>query len=796
MKPHILGVRHHSPACAQRVVWRINQLQPAFVLIEGPADFNDKLDQLYLQHQLPIAVYSYLSSSKQHHGSWSPFAEHSPEWQALVHGRRVGAVVRFIDLPAWHDAFESLENRYADAVDAEAEESLRSYDAALEKRLAVEGHDALWDHLFEDLFSSADDQLGMELLDSALDTYFNNLRSTAAGSLGNQAREKTMASWIAWAIAQKRGEVVVVCGGYHAAALERLWPQMPTGLPDTPLPEVDNVGGELRYGSFLVPYTFKRLDSFTGYASGMPSPAYYQWLWEGGAEHAGHELLRQIIERLRSRKLTASTADMIFLHSRASGLSRLRGHRQILRIDWLDAIAGALVKDALSVALPWSYRGRLQPGTDPVLVESMDVIAGNLIGKLAPETPQPPLVHSVAAELEKAAIPHIGTLKLDLFSDAGRAKSRLLHKLSILAIPGFTRSKGPAEAMDGESTEIWQITQPITRAAALIEAGAWGATVETAATACLESLLREAENDIGKLASILNRAAFAGLRQISSGCIAQLANAVTATTRFEPLGGALSTLYNLFCHGRMLEMDGAPMLAAVVEAAFDRALWLFELPGAIAVAEQEAHIHAVKGISQICLDLWGERNADPDSTFLSGILPERAKAVFKRKSTACNSAPVSRGASVGVLLALSVQDEAEQELLAEQALELVLSLQPQEMGDGLAGMIALGREQLAHNHHFLTGLNQAVTELDDHDFVVALPAMRGAFTWLPPQERGALAEAVLLLHNASHLSARQLTAPLLENDPIAQANAGLAEKEVIRLLAAWGIVVDDNRGTA
>ncbi len=791
MKPRILGVRHHSPACAQRVVWRINQLQPSFVLIEGPADFNDKLDQLYLQHQLPIAIYSHLSSSRQHHGSWSPFAEHSPEWQALVHGRRVGAEVRFIDLPAWHDAFESLENRYADAVDAEAEESLRSYDTALEDRLGVEGHDALWDHLFEDLFSRVDDQQGMELLDSALDTYFHNLRSTAAGSLGNQAREKSMASWIAWAMAQNRGEVVVVCGGYHAAALERLWPQMPTELPDTPLPEAD--GGELRYGSFLVPYTFKRLDSFTGYASGMPSPAYYQWLWQGGAEHAGHQLLRQIMERLRSRKLPASTADMIFLHSRASGLARLRGHRQILRIDWLDAIAGALVKDALSVALPWSYRGRLLPGTDPVLVESMDVIAGNLVGKLAAETPQPPLVHSVAAELERAAIPHNGTIKLDLFSHGGRAKSRLLHRLTILAIPGFARSKGPAEAMDGDSTEIWQITEPITRAAALIEAGAWGGTLETAATACLESLLRAAENDIAELASIFNRAAFAGLKDVSSGCITELGNAVAAATRFEPLGGALSTLYNLFCHGRMLEMDGAPMLAAVVEAAFDRALWLFELPGAIAVVEQEAHIHAVKGLCQICQDLRGERNAEPDSMFLPGVLPERSRAVFRRKSTASDSAPVSRGASLGALLALSAQDEAEQGLLAEQALELVLSLQPLEMGDGLAGMIALGREQLSHNQHFLSGLNQAVTELDDHDFVVALPAMRGAFAWLPPQERGALAEAVLLLHNAGHLSARQLTAPLQESDPTAQANAGLAEKEAIRMLASWGILVDGNR---
>jgi hypothetical protein len=39
-------------------------------------------------------------------------------------------------------------------------------------------------------------------------------------------------------------------------------------------------------GSYLVPYSFRRLDAFDGYQSGMPSPGYYQQLWEGGPQHA------------------------------------------------------------------------------------------------------------------------------------------------------------------------------------------------------------------------------------------------------------------------------------------------------------------------------------------------------------------------------------------------------------------------------------------------------------------------------------------------------------------------------
>ena len=58
-EPLIVGIRHHSPACA-RLVKSLNATQPArYVLIEGPADFYDRIDELFLAHQLPVAIYRY-----------------------------------------------------------------------------------------------------------------------------------------------------------------------------------------------------------------------------------------------------------------------------------------------------------------------------------------------------------------------------------------------------------------------------------------------------------------------------------------------------------------------------------------------------------------------------------------------------------------------------------------------------------------------------------------------------------------------------------------------------------------
>lgn len=75
-----------------------------------------------------------------------------------------------------------------------------------------------------------------------------------------------------------------------------------------------------------------------------------------------------------------------------------------LRTDWLDAIAGSLIKEALNAPLPWSYRGVIHPDTDPILVTLIDTLAGDGFGKLAPSTPQPPLPKDVTCELERTGI--------------------------------------------------------------------------------------------------------------------------------------------------------------------------------------------------------------------------------------------------------------------------------------------------------------------------------------------------------------------------------------------------------
>ena len=88
----VIGVRHHSPACAHHVRAVIEATQPAFVLIEGPADFNPHIDDLNRPHTLPVAIFSFHAGADDSRSSYAPFCEYSPEWQALTTADRKSVV--------------------------------------------------------------------------------------------------------------------------------------------------------------------------------------------------------------------------------------------------------------------------------------------------------------------------------------------------------------------------------------------------------------------------------------------------------------------------------------------------------------------------------------------------------------------------------------------------------------------------------------------------------------------------------------------------------------------------------
>ena len=765
-RPVFLGVRHHSPACARLVAHTIESLRPAHVLVEGPVEMNDRLDELLLGHALPVAVFSHYRDAERTATSWTPLCDYSPEWVALTAGRRAGAEVRFIDLPAWHPAFtergEGAANRYADAEARYAEATER-----LCAHYAVDSVDALWDRLFEVGAAGAEP----ERLAARLDAYFALVRGEAAADAGDRAREEYMAAWVRAALA-RAGErpVLVVTGGFHQPALRRLVEGDPgrADWPEVPAPPADALGG-----SFLVPYSFRQLDAFAGYQSGMPSPGYYQQVWEHGPVAAGRELLRGVAGRLRRRGLPVSTADLIAARSLSQGLAALRGHPHESRVDLLDGLAGALISDDLEQPLPWTGRGPIGPGTHPVVVEMVAACTGERSGRLHPDTPLPPLVHDVEEQLSRLGLTDDLRHRLDLSTPDGLIRSQLLHRLRVLGIPGFVRGSGPEHGADPVVIECWEPVRSGGRGASLIEAGAYGARLDEAATTLLAQRARTAA-DAGALAGLLFDAVLTGAEALSAELLGTLAARVGGLGELAPLGEVLVTALGLWRHDAVYGVVRSRGLGAVVAGAVDRVLWLVEgVHGGSGV--DRARLRALAAVRDALLH--AEELLATDRATVAGVA--------RRISADLRSPADLRGAAFGLGWALGVTSDP---AAAAQALAGAGAV---ELGDWLAGLFALAREEVGRDQPgpdrpetLVDVLDGIVTALGEEEFLVGLPSLRQAFAFFPPRERERIA-ARLLERRGRRGSARSLLRTTA--DPLLLARAAALEENVTRMLDQHGL---------
>lgn len=717
----VLGVRHHSPACARMVGEAIGRLRPAFVLIEGPADFNPHLGDLRLAHALPVAIFSFHATAERRQASYSPFCATSPEWQALQSAWRVGAEPLFCDLPAWHPDFGDRTNRYADPHGRRA----AAAEASLGQALGEDGRDAVWDALAE---QAAPGELG-----ARLERYFDLLRPDGAEDPAEEARERFMAAHAAWALREAgRGRVVLVCGGWHAEAIRRYISDADGERPPVPEP-----AGEERAGSYLVPYDYQRLDRFTGYASGMPSPAYYEAVLERGLGPAADWAEQAVAAALRAAGQVVSTADRIAWRTHAEALALARGHRALLRADLLDAALATLVKDGLERPAAWTQAGAVAAGTHPALVAMLRAMTGTRHGQLAAGTRQPPLVADVAERLAAAELapgPTWRRVELDWGQPFDRERAHVLHALHILGLPGLERLEGPSAAEARLPVEAFRIFAHRDAQGALIEASRWGGTLPMAAAALLVERAARAQGDLAAVAACLSDALFAGLLGLDDALTRQLEAGIAGSHDIAAIGKAGLGVVRLYRFAGMFGAAAHQGLGRLGVGVFARVLWLIE-----AIEDEAEGLRAVEAVLA-CRDILRDC---PD-------LPvDRAAllAALGRCLANPDAAAAVAGAALGCLIACGESDVAG----APQRIRGYS--RADRLGDFLSGLFALAREEIAAEQSVMAAVSRLVSDWAGDEFLTALPAMRQAFAWFPPRERERLARAVLHAHGFGEAAA-------------------------------------------
>jgi pheromone shutdown protein TraB len=95
----ILGIRHHGVGSARNVVEMLEKLKPDLIFVEGPPEL-DAVTKWVGEKDLkpPVSILCYDVDSPQR-ASFYPFAEFSPEWQAMLFAKKNAIPVRMMDLP-------------------------------------------------------------------------------------------------------------------------------------------------------------------------------------------------------------------------------------------------------------------------------------------------------------------------------------------------------------------------------------------------------------------------------------------------------------------------------------------------------------------------------------------------------------------------------------------------------------------------------------------------------------------------------------------------------------------------
>ena len=702
-------VRHHSPLGARLVRDLIREMRPDAILIEGPADYNPQLSEIYLGHRLPIAIYSFVRLQSGHRlGAFYPFCIYSPEWQALQTGHELGADVQFIDMPwaelATMETEEIPTHRYADA---QLEES--NYIDMLCREVGVDNFDALWDKLFE-----VDSALTPATYLQRGNLFMYHLRQTARHIRQSDiAREAFMIQQIRQAMDKHKGRILVVTGGFHSSALfER--------LQDEPQPDEEAYTPvALDRGIALTPYSYQRLDNLVGYESGMPNPGFYHHVWlnaEAGNQDTHRHLLRLTAQMLRERKQSVTAADLIAVDTTAHALATLRGHKQIWRRDLIDGIISALVKDELA----YDFR-------HPFLEAIHELFRGSERGKLAEGTAVPPLAEQIEQTLQSYDLypeQKAKEVKLDLMQETNRQKidlekSRVLHQLRVLGVPGFQRTSRPTTATDTDETrETWRIIWSPEFHSAVIESSIYGATLVDAARAKLHESLAAIENPNAEQAStVLLDAALMGMPE-NKNFYAGLVDIINGDNSYFTVTSALDNLLFLYRFDLVLGTSKHTDVLKLLQTAFGRGLWLLENLGVVQDKDEEL----LKGLKAL-LQTFERCEAD-----LATPRADFAR-IFADISHDDGQTPIMRGASSGVLLVIGEAD------VHAILLDLRYFADPEQLGDYLTGLFYIGREVFQRHKELLERIDELLCNYSDNDFLVAVPSLRLAFSFFTPREK-------------------------------------------------------------
>ncbi|MCX5392676.1 DUF5682 family protein [Streptomyces sp. NBC_00094] len=707
--PLVLGVRHHGPGSARAVRAALEAEKPAAVLVEGPAEA-DALVALAGDEAMrpPVALLAHAVDDPGRAAFW-PMAEFSPEWVAIRWALDRGAAVRFIDLPAAHTLAA------ADPIRSDGEETggedagsggLRIDPLAeLARAAGHEDPERWWEDAVE-LRDDADPIAPFEALAEAMGA----LREVYGhgGHPRDLVREAYMRLQLRAARKEFGDEVAVVCGAWHVPALVR---KTTVAADRALLKGLPKVRTELTW----VPWTHRRLARRSGYGAGIDAPGWYGHLF-AAPDRSVERWMAKVAGLLRAEDHPVSTAHVIEAVRLAESLAALRGRPFPGLGETTDAVRAVLCE-----------------GSDVPLDLVRDrLVVGDVLGEVPAGAPAVPLQRDLSRlqrslRLKPEALER--ALDLDLRKETDGARSRLLHRLRLLGVDWGAPAAGRAGT--GTFREAWRLRWEPELHVQVAEAGVWGTTVESAATAKAESRARAA-TALADITALAEQCLLAGLADALPVVMRALADRAALDTDVAHLAQALPALARSLRYGDVRATD-TTALAEVAAGLAERicvglppACAGLDADAAAAMRERIDEVHQAIGLL-------------PDAAALA----DRWAGVLHRLATRDRTPGILRGRAARLLLDEGRLAEGEAAPLMSRALSP--GTPPQDAAawiDGFVGGASGGGLLLVHDERLLGLVDAWLTSVPAGAFTDVLPLLRRTFSGYEPGVRRTLGELV------------------------------------------------------
>jgi hypothetical protein len=625
--------------------------------------------------------------------SFMPFAEFSPEWQAMDWALKHKRPVRFCDWPT----AVSLALRKAAQENPETEPAHVRADALdlLASAAGYEDGETFWNGLIEQHAS------GQEAISvfASIETAMTEARAqegvedSSQEGTRNLQREAFMRMAIRAALKEFNGNVAVVCGAWHIGGLRQTTKSADDRALIKDLPRV-------KVEATWVPWTDSRLSAFSGYGAGVISPGWYRHLWSlytreklPTAEEFASVWQSRTAFKMREEGYTAPTASAIEATRLALGLAALRD---------LPMPGIAEMREASLAAM-------CDGNPVPLAMLERKLYIGERVGEIGERVPQNPLARDLNAWQRKTRLKPQDLeleIKLDLRSDAGLLKSTLLHRLNLINV--LWGKLIDAQAGRGTFREVWVIKWDPAYSVSLAEALVYGVTIEQAAA---NATLKRAQETISitELAGLIQSALVADLPGIAASCIQQLQAVAVSSSDITDLMKAVSPLVRVLRYGsaRRLPEDALRSLILSISVEINAGIrigsrLLDEDTAAARISAMEAYDEALRLFN--------------DEALTASWRSELGKIVSDDQVT-----PSIAGLS---LRRLHDVRSWEPEKVAAEFARHTGSRQPKESGAFLEGFLRGGSEVLLQDEPLLQLLDEWLCELSETDFTESLPLLR------------------------------------------------------------------------